>query len=106
MRTRLHAPLCAVILCVVTLAAGCAQHYIASSVNDVSYHMSLDRSPVPGASVEAMGIRIVMDQLKGLGGTLWVDGICFGEVLAGDHVEVTDDAVVLVNGEERERVGG
>jgi hypothetical protein len=87
------------------LAAGCAQHYIASGVNGVTYHMSLDRGPVPGAPEEAMGIRIVMDHLQGLAGTLYVDEVCYGEVVEGDHVEVTDDAVVLVNGEVREPAG-
>ena len=88
------------------LVAGCAQHYYESSLNDVSYHVSLDRGPVPGAKQEDMGIRIIMDGFQGRQGTLWVDGICYGEVLSGDHVEVTDDAVVLVNDEVRQQVGG
>jgi hypothetical protein len=52
-----------------------------------------------------MGLRIMMDQMRGEQGTLWVDGICFGTVLVGDQVEVTDDAVVLVNDVVRQPVG-
>jgi len=88
------------------LAAACAQHYIKGSVNDVTYHMSLDRGPVPGAQEADMGIQIVMDRLQGLEGTLVVDGIPYGSVAAGDHVEVTDDAAVLVNGQVRPSVDG
>ena len=93
------------LLLTAALAAGCAQHYIESSVNGVSYHMSLDRDPVPGAVEKDMGVRIVMDGFQGRAGTLWIDGICYGEVLSGDQVEVTDDAVVLVNGAVRQPVG-
>lgn len=97
--------------CLVALAllaagpiAGCAPHYVKGGIQGVSYHVSLDREPVAGASERDFGLRIVMDRAGGLEGTLEVDGRPYGLVRAGDHVEVTDEAVVLVNGAVRPQV--
>lgn len=93
-----------IILSATLVLTGCAQRYIESGINNVTYHMSLDRRPVPGATSGELDIEIQMDGEGGTQGSLWVDGVHYGRVIAGNHVEVTDDAVVLVDGKVREPV--
>lgn len=92
------------LLAATLVLSGCAQRYIESGINNVTYHMSLDRRPVPGSTSGELGVEIQMDGEGGTQGSLWVDGVPYGRVIAGNHVEVTDDAVVLVDGKVREPV--
>ncbi len=88
------------ILCLSPLLGSCAPHYVRGSVNGISYDSSLDRGPVPGGVPWSVEIR--MSTTDPTVGTLWVDGIDYGQVHSGQHVEVTSAAVVLVDGTPRE----
>ena len=67
-------------------------------INGIEFEMSVDRPAVEDGV--AFSLRIEMESVSR--GFLWVDDIPFGWVETGDRVLVTDDAVVLVNGEPRE----
>ncbi len=77
----------------------CAANSTSGEVNGVKYRMSLERPAVPGGV--PFGIEIRMSSEVVGRGRLWVDGVDFGQVRHGDRIEVTDSAVVLVNGEPR-----
>ena len=83
------------------VSGGCAR-YARGGVNDIDYDMSLDRPAIAGGIPYSIEIR--MEPGSATDGTLWVDGVGFGRVHSGDRVEVTRKAVVLVNGEPRDRI--
>ena len=89
------------LVAVVGVVPSCAGRYSKGGVGGVTYRMSLDRPSVPGGVGWAVNIKMRSE----FEGDLKVDGISFGTVIRGDHVEVTDEAVVLVNGEERPPAG-
>jgi hypothetical protein len=84
------------------LALGCTQGtsgVTSGGTNGITYEMSMDRPAVPGG--EGHSIEIRMAAGNDTVGTLLVDGVLFGTVRSGEHAVVTDEAIVLVDGEPR-----
>lgn len=80
--------------------AGCLAGGSASgAVNGIEFHMTRHRPLVTGGDEHSIAIHMHRGDAER--GTLFVDGVDFGEVRSGDDVRVTGDAAVLVNGERR-----